>query len=588
MNYRREIDGLRAVAVLPVILFHAGVQGFSGGFVGVDVFFVISGFLITGILLEEMRNGTFSLKRFYERRARRILPALLLVLAATSLAAFAILTPPDLREFGGSLVYANAFVSNVFFYKQSGYFDTVAELKPILHTWSLAIEEQYYIFFPLLLLVLFKRGTRVQVLVLAAIALASLVYADILTTRKPEAAFFLLHARAWELLLGALGAILAVRFSGTGRAMGIGGAAPIFQALPLLGLLLIGVSVFLFSEETPFPGYYALVPTLGAWLILLFATQETWAGRMLGSRWLVFVGLLSYSAYLWHQPVLVLMRHALTPHLSSLHITLALGAVAALSYLSWRFVEQPFRRPERTSRKQLLYWIAMFSVPLMLFGHLAKKSDGFEVYYYNNRVSAEERAIYDLFKQHANKEFDIDEVDNGACNFRVEAMDARFEQRFLSCAQKHGKGIVVLGDSHAINVYNALFRNGFDDFFVGVAKAGCRPHKIKEGCPYEDFVGFLRRNKEHVLYVVYHQAGGAYVESDAGGDRSKLFLADTPYHVVHSNVQATVHYLDSLALQTKVIWLGPFVEARVDFKYPRDFRGGLFCQRHISACVFVA
>jgi peptidoglycan/LPS O-acetylase OafA/YrhL len=211
MKYRREIDGLRAVALLPVILFHAGFQAFGGGYVGVDVFFVISGYLITSIILAEKVAGTFSLRSFYERRARRILPALFLVMLVCLPFAWLWLLPSDMKEFSASLVAVSTFSSNVLFWWESGYFDTAAELKPLLHTWSLAVEDQYYLIFPLLLVLTWKLNRTKTMWLLLAVALASLSLAQKGAYASPAATFYMLHTRIWELLVGALLAFYMAR-----------------------------------------------------------------------------------------------------------------------------------------------------------------------------------------------------------------------------------------------------------------------------------------------------------------------------------------------------------------------------------------
>ena len=202
IKYRPEVDGLRAVAVLPVILFHSGLHVFSGGFVGVDVFFVISGYLITSIILAEMTAGKFSIVNFYERRARRILPSLFVMMLLCVPAAWLILDPPDFKYFAKSLVAVPLFSSNMLFWMESGYFDATAELKPLLHTWTLAVEEQYYVFFPLILMLFWKLGRARIVALLAVGAVVSLVFAQIGAAAGTSASFYLLHARAWELLVG--------------------------------------------------------------------------------------------------------------------------------------------------------------------------------------------------------------------------------------------------------------------------------------------------------------------------------------------------------------------------------------------------
>lgn len=329
MRYRAEIDGLRAVAVIPVILFHAGFSHFSGGFVGVDVFFVISGYLITTIILDELDKGKFSIVNFYERRARRILPALFLVMVVCLPFAWFWLVPQDLKEFSQSLVAVSTFVSNVLFWRQSGYFDAAAELKPLLHTWSLAVEEQFYVFFPLFLMIVWRFGKKWILVVLAFVSLFSLVLVHYAASISPAAAFFLLPTRAWELSIGCFVAFYLKRNSNDDVSK-IGS-----QPLSLIGLLLILFSIFVYDKETPFPSLYALAPTVGTALIILFATQKTYVGELLGTKSFVGVGLVSYSAYLWHYPLFAFARHRSLGEPSEA-IFIALSVITLiLAYLSW-------------------------------------------------------------------------------------------------------------------------------------------------------------------------------------------------------------------------------------------------------------
>ena len=348
MRYRPEIDGLRAIAVAAVILFHAGFALFSGGFVGVDVFFVISGFLITSIIVEELKTGRFSVVRFYERRARRILPALFTVMAACVPFAYSLLSPDDLKDFAQSLAAICLFASNVLFWGESGYFDTQAELKPLLHTWSLAVEEQFYVVFPLLLLAVWRLGRGVLLALISAIAVASLFTSVDEVRNFPSAAFYLLPSRAWQLLVGALASLVADRWpSAALRQPAVRLAS---EAFGWGGMAMIVMALFLFDEQTPFPGLNAALPTVGTVLVLLGASDRTSVGRMLAWRPLVGLGLISYSAYLWHQPLFAFTKHALLADLPT-DLAIVLCAVTiVLACLSWRYVEQPFRDRSLISR----------------------------------------------------------------------------------------------------------------------------------------------------------------------------------------------------------------------------------------------
>ena len=333
MKYRAEIDGLRAVAVVPVILFHAGFQVFGGGFVGVDVFFVISGYLITGILIAELEAGNFSIVRFYERRARRILPALFLVVACCLPFAWAWMLPSQFMAFSQSIVAVALFSSNFLFWRESGYFAAAAELKPLLHTWSLAVEEQYYLFFPVFLALIWRMGRKRVVEAILALALASLVLSEWGWRNMPEANFYLAPTRAWELLAGSL---CALRMHGRLRVSN--------DWLAGAGLALVVSAIFFFDDGTPFPSLYTLAPVAGTALVILFGGAGTGVARLLSMRPFVGIGLISYSAYLWHQPLFAFARiHSITEPTEWVMALMALLSLV-LAYFSWRFVELPFRQ----------------------------------------------------------------------------------------------------------------------------------------------------------------------------------------------------------------------------------------------------
>lgn len=344
MKYRPEIDGLRAVAVLPVIFFHAGFQFFQGGFVGVDVFFVISGYLITSIILLSLKNEAFSILQFYERRIRRIIPALFAMILASFPLAWLLLAADEMQNFLKSVFAVSLYGSNILFWKESGYFDQAAELKPLLHTWSLAVEEQYYVFFPVILAMSWKFGQKFIGYTLGILFVLSFSLAQSWSTEYPSAAFYLLPTRVWELLLGAFVALglcsNVITLKGIYR-----------EVLSFVGIFLIVLAVFTYDKLTPFPGLYALLPTIGAALIISFASKTTSIGRLLGHKLFVTIGLLSYSAYLWHQPLFAFSRHA------DLELPEPLGSISIciltfiLAFISWKYVEQPFRDTNKFKTK---------------------------------------------------------------------------------------------------------------------------------------------------------------------------------------------------------------------------------------------
>ncbi len=369
-SYRPDIDGLRAVAVLSVVLYHAGVPMLPGGFVGVDIFFVISGFLITRIIAGEIADDRFSIVRFYERRMRRIFPALFVMLGVSSIIASVVLLPVEMLDFGHSLAAATLFVSNVFFWQTADYFGGPAHLKPLLHTWSLAVEEQFYIILPLLLLVL-ARVTRQRTMhVLLALTAMSFVISVWAVAEKPNAAFYLLPTRFWELMAGALLALGALPAVTSRR---------VASCTASIGVILIAVSIFSFSSATAFPGAHALLPVLGTVLIIhagIF-TRDSGVARALSLPPVVFVGMVSYSFYLWHWPVLTFARIWRGEVLGSSETALLVGVSFVLAVLSWRFVETPFRERRVAAAPRPLFGAAALAMTVTLvFGVVAHISQG--------------------------------------------------------------------------------------------------------------------------------------------------------------------------------------------------------------------
>jgi peptidoglycan/LPS O-acetylase OafA/YrhL len=336
MQYRADIDGLRAVAIIPVVLYHAGL-GFHGGFVGVDIFFVISGYLLSSIVIQEMGEKRFSFLRFYERRFRRLAPAFMFTLAATYLAFSAVMLPEDLEALGRSALGAIYFYANFHFYNTIDYFSQSADLMPLLHMWSLAIEEQFYALLPISLLIALWLFPRLWLPVLIGLALlASFALCIHYTNTYRPYAFYMPHTRAWELLAGTLLAALPKLHGSERGANWLGGAA----------LLSIVVVVFAYDERDAFPGWLAGAPVLAtAALIYCGAVApRAWPARLLALRPLVFIGKISYSLYLWHWPVIVFTRYAdLAPDSLLTKLVCVLISVV-LATLSWALVEQPVRR----------------------------------------------------------------------------------------------------------------------------------------------------------------------------------------------------------------------------------------------------
>lgn len=367
LKYRAEIDGLRALAVIPVVLFHAGFELFGGGFVGVDVFFVISGYLITTILINELESNRFSFLNFYERRARRILPALFFVMLVCIPFAWLWMMPSQLKDFAQSYVAVSVFASNVFFWMESGYFDTATEEKPMLHTWSLAVEEQYYLLFPILLLLAWRQGKDRVFWLIVVLAAISLAVSEWGWRHDRSANFYLAHARAWELFAGSIAAFIVTKRGVMSN-----------NFLSFVGLIAILFSIFFFDKTTPFPSVYALVPVLGVVLIILFGEKQTYTARILSTKLFVGIGLVSYSAYLWHQPLFAFARIRLAGEPSAFLMG-GLSLVALLlAILSWKFVETPFRNKTKYTSRKIYAGSALMLLIFISLGAIGHKLSGFE------------------------------------------------------------------------------------------------------------------------------------------------------------------------------------------------------------------
>lgn len=364
--YRGDIDGLRAIAVLSVVLYHFGVP-LAGGFTGVDIFFVISGFLIGGILWREYdATGRVRLRHFYLRRFRRLAPAFFTMLAVTAAAAWVLMLPFEFREFGKTAIASTVYLSNVLFFRQTGYFDVAAHDKPLLHTWSLAVEEQFYIFLPLLILVLarWRWGLLGALVAIWAVSLAACV---LLTPAYPTATFFLFPFRAWELLSGVLLAIWGHR-----RQSDWQGWTP----FAWIGLLLALVSVVFIPAGPLFPGLLAILPVAGTLMLLSTGNGTHGVSAMLRLPVLRFFGLISYSLYLWHWPVFVLSSYLRDGYAHPAEAVVWMALSVALAWLSWRFVEQPVRRAERLPGWAVLFGTLGASAAALAFGGYVYLKDG--------------------------------------------------------------------------------------------------------------------------------------------------------------------------------------------------------------------
>ncbi len=427
-KYRADIDGLRAIAVLSVLFFHSGIGSFSGGYVGVDIFFVISGYLITSIIVREIERGDFSIVKFYERRFRRILPALTVVVVLSLIFGVLLFDSKQLYDLGQSAVATSIFSSNILFYLESGYFDGPSELKPLLHTWSLAVEEQFYIFFPILLILIAKMGDRKYSKWLIPLALLSFALCVMGMDFDASGTFYLIPTRAWELLVGSLLAINVFPETRHRYAR---------DFLSITGLLMMAFSIFTYTPDTKFPGIAAAIPTIGAALVIYSGiTGKSFIGRFLSLKPIVFIGLISYSLYLWHWPVIVYTKYYSIVELNNFEITIMLCLIFVLSVLSWRYIESPFRKKTIFARRNSLFSFAsVVSVIVIGIGLLMTVTEGLPNRYANvpnmQMVSDDPEWQYWGDCQKVREKLD---GKKDLCNIGIDSKDASF---------------ILWGDSHA-------------------------------------------------------------------------------------------------------------------------------------------
>ena len=459
LTYRSEIDGLRTIAVLSVIIYHAQIvifehEFFKGGFVGVDIFFVISGYLISRILLSELfEKGKISFLQFYERRARRILPILFTVFIASFPLAYKYLLPNQFIEYALSILSATFFSSNIFFYFtniQYGAEDSL--LQPFLHTWSLGVEEQFYILFPIVLLLAYKFAKNHFITIIAVLILISLQYADWQSTKNTQLNFFMLTSRLWELGIGSLLAFYELKYGRVKHEL-------LNQTMPLLGLALIAHSIVFFNNQTPHPSLITLLPTLGTALIILYSVNKTdLVGKVLSLKPIVGVGLISYSMYLWHYPIFAFARISNIEGIHNIEKILLILATIILSIISYYLIEKPFRNVRLISKKKLIIILSILCILII----------SITSYFFLIPTVKEEPKIDKLMRERSEYRYEICGLANENC--------------------KDKKNILFLGDSMVMDALNAIISISPINYEFNTL-GGCPPTKnikLLDGHPQKE------------------------------------------------------------------------------------------------------
>lgn len=579
--YRPDIDGLRALAIIPVVLFHAGITGFSGGFVGVDIFFVISGYLITSIIYRELRAGNFSLIQFWERRIRRIIPALFVMIMTTlALGYFIILYPVDYIDLGQSAFAQAAFLANLFFLRKNGYFAAPSESMPLLHTWSLSVEEQFYILFPLIMFLVYRYAKKAVLPILVILFFGSLFYCQILLFHpgvgfsipgvpnvwggalNTGAAFYLLPTRAFELLIGSIIAVGAYKIKDRNIA----------EVASLFGLGLILYAITSFNEDTVFPGLFALIPTFGAAAIIIAnAHKQTFVGSLLSFPIFVWIGLVSYSLYLWHWPILVFAKYHLNRvELTSLEASILILLSFILAYLSYRFVETPFRTKTLRKNKTSLFAAGFGTIILMGFcGYAIYQKQGLP-----DRAPEAARAI-------ANATIDFGERRNECF---VHSFSKSDDPCLLGAQDPSNIDFVLWGDSHA----GALFpmfdqeATAYGQTGVSFIVEGCKPitgvtqNKIIQKCEHVKQLAraYIKANdvKKVVIVARWSSYDGIGINHELVVGSSTLQNADRETKTKYIFSEALTGMLTTLTNEGVDVYIVKQVPKQTSFNVQKMFR----------------
>lgn len=480
--YRPEIDGLRSIAVMSVILFHAkfsvsGVNPISGGFLGVDIFFVISGYLITSIILKGLETGSFAFTDFYERRARRILPVLFTVMIVSMPVAWRYLLPSDMIDYAKSIIYSTLFSSNFWFWSEDPYWAAESSLKPFLHTWSLAVEEQFYLVMPLVLLMIHKIAKGAILYVLLMLALASLAFAVWASSSYPEFSFYMLPTRMWELLAGS---VLAVREIKVGR-NNVGWAE---KLLPPVGLIMICLPFLLFDEKTKHPSFMTMIPIAGTMMVIWYARRGELVTNVLSSRPFVGIGLISYGLYLWHFTIFAFGRMIFESS-SNAQAGILIALIFLATIPSYFLIEKPFRNRERIQKKILIATLSALLLIILGFSGAASNSG------YSFRVSSI---------------LDVPKYPKGHLN----------NYQWIMAPVSQDRRIILIGDSHMMAIEHSVKKfagkYGFDfakhtvpgcQFILGlnrVRKGTNKPHPCSKDMQQKR-LNFLKQSKPSIVIL---------------------------------------------------------------------------------------
>lgn len=560
MSNRDDLDVLRFLAVSSVVLYHIGVPQAQNGFIGVDVFFILSGFLVMQSILRDKKQGSYSLNKFLQRRARRLVPALLLVLLMNIPIMFLIFSPQDIKQVFISYLSILIMMPNVYFWNQSGYFDIEAKLQAFLHTWSLGIEIQFYIVIGLLTFILFRYSKeKFMLAILVSLSVASLTLCTLLAFWKPGVNFYMLPSRIWEFTVGSLIAVYMAKNMSNKL------EPRIQRRLKFLGASIVVICLYSPIKISTWPSFLTILPIFGSALVLIFNGKiREKSTRFHGT--LAYFGKTSYGWFLWHWPVIVYANYFSDNQIS----TSALACLALLTLfiaiIQFHFFENRFRD------RNLVPWPKfqrVFFLSSLLVGIIAISgviTNGFDSIWRQSRtVTIDER----LLDKYLSREIESQiETFNSDCKFSLRSTVELNEELFKDCANKFGPATIVIGDSHGVILFDIIARSELPLFVIGLASPGSRPSNGISG-QYLDVRKFLENNNAHVARVLFMQSGSYLMEDRFGEvDSNFLFRKEEFARVSKENILVTLDYLSQLSNFVKVMWIGPYTQSRINVNNP--------------------
>jgi len=568
--YRRDVDFLRGLAILSVVFFHAGIPWAKNGFIGVDVFFVISGYLITSTTLRDITKNEFKFLRFIERRARRILPGLLTTLALNVPLFLLLFSPKYIENIFKSYLSIMTFVPNFFFWRQSGYFDPKAELQLLLNTWSLGIEEQFYILFAIFAFFYVKKRVKIKILLILSVLvfLISLISSITISQYKGGATFYLLPFRLWEFLAGSLIAILdyetRIKTISTKNQL----------ILKCLGLVILICSLFIPRQNTYWPNWYSIIPIIGTSLIIQNHPNSKITSLIFENRIIGYVGRVSFSWFLWHWPIIVYLNYVSDIQISDRALIFSSFIALIMAIVQFEFIEKRFRNLQKVSTVRFWRFSAITGSLLMTLSIWGVQTNGFENNWVNYRFREEHKVFAEnvLAQQKVAKNLSIGQK---PCQFIVNTSVDIERGRMEKCFLEFGKAMVIIGDSHGVVLSDILFKSMPNNFLISWARPTSRPSKGING-QYADFLSFLNEYNESISKVFFHQSGTYLMKDNQGKvDSEESFRKGSKFRLAERDVRSTIKYLNLVSKNAEVIWLGPYLESRINLDNPLNMKASV-------------